>query len=55
MEMVFVWNENDQINFNLTYGGFDRVNNQFLWEEKNSGKICRIEKNMLIECLRETK
>ena len=26
----------DQIDFNLTYGGFDRVNNQFLWAYKTS-------------------
>ena len=26
----------DQISFNLTYGGFDRVNNQFLWAYKKS-------------------
>lgn len=27
----FTADEIDQIDFNLTYGGFDRVNNQFLW------------------------
>lgn len=26
----------DQIDFNLTYGGFDRVNNQFLWAFKQA-------------------
>jgi hypothetical protein len=26
----------DQLEFNLTYGGFDRVNNQFLWSYKTS-------------------
>src|SRR5690606_27173209 len=36
----FTADEIDQLDFNLTYGGFDRVNNQFLWlykqEESNS-------------------
>lgn len=32
----FTRDEIDQINFNLTYGGFDRVNNQFLWAYKQS-------------------
>src|SRR5690606_22806968 len=27
----------EQIRFNLTYGGFDRLNNQFLWSYKQSG------------------
>lgn len=26
----------DQVDFNLTYGGFDRLNNQFLWAYKTS-------------------
>ena len=30
----FTAQEIDQIDFNLTYGGFDRVNNQFLWSYK---------------------
>lgn len=30
----FTADEVDQIDFNLTYGGFDRVNNQFLWSYK---------------------
>lgn len=29
-------NEIDQLKFNLTYGGFDRINNQFLWSYKIS-------------------
>lgn len=29
-------NEIDQLKFNLTYGGFDRLNNQFLWSYKIS-------------------
>lgn len=33
----FTREEMDQIDFNLTYGGFDRVNNQFLWAYKQSG------------------
>lgn len=32
----FTADEIDQLNFNLTYGGFDRVNNQFLWAYKES-------------------
>lgn len=27
----------DAVNFNLTYGGFDRLNNQFLWSFKSQG------------------
>lgn len=32
----FTRDEVDQQDFNLTYGGFDRVNNQFLWAYKES-------------------
>lgn len=32
----FTANEIDQVDFNLTYGGFDRINNQFLWAYKQS-------------------
>jgi len=32
----FTANEIDQTNFNLTYGGFDRTTNQFLWSYKIS-------------------
>ncbi len=32
----FTRDEIDQTDFNLTYGGFDRVNNQFLWSYKTS-------------------
>jgi hypothetical protein len=32
----FTRDEMDQVDFNLTYGGFDRVNNQFLWAYKES-------------------
>lgn len=32
----FTAREIDQIDFNLTYGGFDRLNNQFLWAYKQS-------------------
>ena len=32
----FTFDEIDQIDFNLTYGGFDRVNNLFLWAYKES-------------------
>lgn len=33
----FTADEMNQPDFNLTYGGFDRVNNQFLWAFKSSG------------------
>lgn len=33
----FTRDEIDQPDFNLTYGGFDRLNNQFLWAYKQSG------------------
>lgn len=32
----FTANEMDQIDFNLAYGGFDRLNNQYLWAYKSS-------------------
>jgi|SRR5712671_401184 len=32
----FTSDEIDQVDFNLTYGGFDRLNNQFLWAYKAS-------------------
>ena len=32
----FTANDIDQTDFNLTYGGFDRLNNQFLWAYKES-------------------
>lgn len=32
----FTSDEVDQVDFNLTYGGFDRTNNQFLWAYKAS-------------------
>lgn len=32
----FTADEIDQVDFNLIYGGFDRVNNQFLWAYKES-------------------
>lgn len=32
----FTADQIDQVNFNLTYGGFDRINNQFLWAYKES-------------------
>ncbi len=32
----FTSDEIDQVDFNLTYGGFDRSNNQFLWSYKAS-------------------
>lgn len=32
----FTADEIDQTSFNLTYGGFDRLNNQFLWAYKES-------------------
>lgn len=35
-EPYFTANDVDQISFNLIYGGFDRLNNQFLWAYKQS-------------------
>lgn len=32
----FTADEVDQLGFNLTYGGFDRINNQFLWSYKEA-------------------
>ena len=32
----FTFDDVDQIDFNLTYGGFDRINSQFLWAYKES-------------------
>lgn len=33
----FTQDDVDQEEFNMTYGGFDRINNQFLWSYKESG------------------
>jgi hypothetical protein len=33
---LFTFDDMDQVDFNLTYGGFDRINNQFLWAYKDS-------------------
>lgn len=38
----------DQILFNLTYGGFDRLNNQFLWSYKISGTETDTQNSVLV-------
>ena len=38
----------DQVNFNLTYGGFDRVNNQFLWTYLLSGSEASTQNQVLV-------
>ena len=43
----FTREEIDQVNFNLTYGGFDRVHNQFLWAYKESGTSGLTQDNVL--------
>lgn len=45
----FTREEMDQINFNLTYGGFDRVNNQFLWAYKQSETIGNTQDAVLVK------
>ncbi len=38
----------DQIDFNLTYGGFDRLNNQFLWSYKISETDTMTQNSVLV-------
>lgn len=38
----------DQIDFNYTYGGFDRVNNQFLWSYVLSGSDATTQNQVLV-------
>ncbi len=44
----FTANEIDQIGFNLTYGGFDRLNNQFLWSYKISETDSETQNSVLV-------
>lgn len=44
----FTSDEIDQISFNLTYGGFDRVNNQFLWAYKESENASLTQNKVLV-------
>lgn len=43
----FTRDEIDQVDFNLTYGGFDRNNNQFLWSYKPSGSESQTQEKVL--------
>ena len=45
----FTRDEIDQINFNLTYGGFDRVNNQFMWAYMKSESDTDTQNSVLIK------
>ena len=38
----------DQLGFNLTYGGFDRDNNQYLWSYKESGSELTTQNRVLV-------
>lgn len=44
----FTANDMDQILFDLTYGGFDRVNNQFLWSYKISESDSDTQNSVLV-------
>lgn len=44
----FTADEVDQVDFNLTYGGFDRINNQFLWAYKASESDSLIQDSVLV-------
>lgn len=50
----FTREEMDQVAFNLTYGGFDRLNNQFLWAYKQSGSISTTQNSILVKNYEET-
>ena len=39
----------DQVDFNLTYGGFDRLNNQFLWSYKISESDSTTQNSVLVQ------
>lgn len=45
----FTREEIDQIDFNLIYGGFDRVNNQFLWTYKLSESDSSTQNSVLVK------
>jgi len=44
----FTREEIDQLLFNLTYGGFDRINNQFLWAYKISESDSETQNSVLV-------
>lgn len=44
----FTADEIDQIDFNLTYGGFDRINSQFLWSYKQSETDSNTQNRVLV-------
>ena len=44
----FTAREIDQLGFNLTYGGFDRLNNQFLWAYKESESDSETQNSVLV-------
>lgn len=44
----FTANEIDQVDFNLTYGGFDRLNNQYLWSYKVSESDSTTQNSVLV-------
>lgn len=45
----FTHNEIDQNLFNLTYGGFDRVNSQFLWSYKDAASDLTTQDKVLVQ------
>jgi len=45
----FTADEIDQVDFNLTYGGFDRINNQFLWSYKISESDSSTQNSVLVQ------
>lgn len=44
----FTADQIDQLDFNLTYGGFDRINNQFLWAYKESESDSETQNKVLV-------
>lgn len=45
----FTADQIDQVGFNLTYGGFDRINNQFLWSYKQSETDSDTQNSVLVQ------
>lgn len=44
----FTEDEIDATNFNLTYGGFDRINGQFLWSYLSAGSVSDTQDKVLV-------
>jgi hypothetical protein len=44
----FTEDEFDQLDFNLTYGGFDRINNQFMWTYKENEADTETQNKVLV-------